>query len=64
MSELIEQAIKDVISENWVSHWGNRMGSAERNELECQTLALLTAVQPDPLMILMAALIRLGYARA
>ncbi len=52
----VEQAIKDIISENWCSHWGNSMGSAQRDELERQTLETLKNIHPHPLNIILAAL--------
>lgn len=58
MSEELESAIKQIISENWVASWGNWMSSDSRAELERQCLQLVNHVDPNPVSIVINALIK------
>jgi hypothetical protein len=58
MSKL-EEAIKKIISDNWVRSWGNHMGSWSRDELERQCLDFVKHVEPNVPSIVLAALISL-----
>lgn len=56
---MMEEEIKRIISENWVSHWGNSMGSDQRDALYAQTLDALSQIYPSPNSIIMHAMINL-----
>jgi hypothetical protein len=55
---MMEDIIKEIIRKNWVSHWGNSMGSDDRDDLERRTLQMLKEVQPIPASIIIHALIQ------
>jgi len=58
MTDSMEDRVKKIISDNWISHWGNSMGSSDRDDLERRTLALLKEVQPNPTSIVLHVLIQ------